>query len=112
MTITQEIIQEKHRKRAQQKTHEKAQEKNIGEIYKPTIPKIQKFENANEEKGFFTCQRKCDMCKHSRNRKVIQYIWDHRKWSISQHISCTTKNFIYITNIIYKLLILDIYLHI
>ena len=48
--------------------------KNIGEIYKPTIPKIQKFENANEEKGFFTCQRKCDMCKHSRNRKIIQSI--------------------------------------
>ena len=70
--------------------------RNIGEIYKPTIPNIKKYENTNKENGFFTCQKKCDMCKHSRNRTVIQSNWDHRKWRISHHILCTTKNLVYI----------------
>ena len=70
--------------------------RNLGEIYKPTIPYIRGEADSSEEKGFVTCHKKCDMCKHSANRKFIQSCWDRRKWYISQHITCTSNNLIYI----------------
>ena len=70
--------------------------KNIGEIYKPTIPRKQLASESNKEPGFYTCSKICDTCKHSEKRNAIKSKWDSRVWKIRDNITCTTKNVIYI----------------
>ena len=69
--------------------------KNIGEMYKPTIPKRFVEHGPREEDGFFTC-KKCDLCKHSGNRKIFTGRFDKRRWKIKGHISCHHPQVIYI----------------
>ena len=70
--------------------------KNIGEIYKPTIPKIKQNVTTANSNGFHTCKKQCDTCKHSNNRTYIQSKWDSRKWKIRDHIECSAENVIFI----------------
>ena len=72
-------------------------EKNLRDIYKPTVPRIdtRSVTNDDDEPGFFICNKKCDTCAHSVNTKFIQSPWDGRKWYIRQKINCTTKNVVY-----------------
>lgn len=69
---------------------------NLGEIYKPTIPKRWPVHGPAHEPGFFVCGRKCDTCAHSESTKEFRSPWDGRRWHIKQHITCTTPNTIYI----------------
>ena len=46
--------------------------------------------------GFYKCSKKCDLCKHSGERKVIKSLWDGRSWVIRDQMNCNTKNVIYI----------------
>ena len=70
--------------------------KNMAEIIKPTLPKRFPDHGPEEEKGYFKCER-CDMCKHTPvNTKSFKSPWDGRKWKINKHITCTSKNIIYL----------------
>ena len=71
--------------------------KNLGEIYKPTIPNTQIPSSHDLEPGYFTCDAKrCDTCSHGENIKEFRSPWDGRKWRIRKHLNCTTKNVIYL----------------
>ena len=70
--------------------------KNIGEMYKPTIPKRFVQYGPKEEKGFFRCKNRCDLCRHSSNRKTFSSRFDKRKWHINHHITCRDTKCIYI----------------
>ena len=70
--------------------------KNMAEIIKPTLPKRFVENGPQEEKGYFKCE-KCDLCKHApENTKFFKSPWDKRKWKINKHITCLTKNIIYL----------------
>lgn len=69
---------------------------NIGEIYKPTIPRRFVKHGPNECPGFFKCSRKCDACKHAQNTNELVSPWDGRRWKIYGHLTCTTPNVIYV----------------
>ena len=70
--------------------------KNLGEIYKPTIPRRFPIHGPHDEPGFFTCMRKCDTCRHSNPMKRFTSPWDGRTWPIKSHLTCTTPNMVYI----------------
>ena len=70
--------------------------KNIGEIYKPTVPRRFVPHGPRPECGFFLCSKKCDTCKHSVETHQFTSPWDGRKWQIRDFITCTTPNVIYI----------------
>ena len=71
--------------------------KNLGEIYKPAVPKIHNITDQPLEAGYFTCSAKrFDTCRHGENTKMFSSPWDNRKWHIRKHLTCTTKNVIYI----------------
>ena len=69
---------------------------NIGELLKPTIPKLFIEHGPQEEKGFFKCTR-CDLCKHvPANTKSFKSPWDGRKWKLKKHITCQSENVVYL----------------
>ena len=75
--------------------------KNIGEIYKPSVPSIRdntvtSLHSSSTDKGFFTCNKKCDSCRHSQSRKTFTSRFDNKTWSIRDNLSCSTSNVIYI----------------
>lgn len=71
--------------------------KNLGEIYKPTTPARMVQHGPKQEPGFFTCKAKrCDTCAHAVETKRIKSPWDGRTWKINKHLTCTTKNIVYI----------------
>lgn len=71
--------------------------KNLGEIYKPTVPGRFQEHGPREKNGFFKCTKtRCDTCNHSREMSNFSSPWDGRKWTIRQNITCTTPNVIYI----------------
>ena len=71
--------------------------KNLGELYKPTVPQRFVEHGPKLEPGYFTCQaKKCDTCKHGKNTKSITSPWDGRTWNIRQHLTCSSKNVIYV----------------
>ena len=69
--------------------------KNLGEIYKPSVPKRTREHGPENRKGFFKCERKCDTCLHSIETTSFKSNWDGRKWNIKSHLNCTTTNVIY-----------------
>ena len=69
--------------------------KNLGEIFKPTIPRRFVQHGPAEEPGFFPCQRKCDFCRHGQVTTEFVSPWDGRLWKIKKHLSCTTPMVIY-----------------
>lgn len=70
--------------------------RNLGEIYKPTVPRLQSRDVQPEKKGFFPCNKKCDTCKHSEQVTEFRCPWDGRCWQVRDHITCDTKNVIYV----------------
>ena len=70
--------------------------KNIGELCKPTTPRRFPKHGPANKKGFFTCKKHCDTCRHSGDRVQFSSRWDNRKWYIRDYITCTTPNVIYI----------------
>jgi hypothetical protein len=70
--------------------------KNVGEIIKPTLPRRFLKNGPDEEKGYFKCDR-CDLCKHApENVKSFKSPWDGRIWKVNKHITCLSKNIIYL----------------
>eukprot|EP00745_Piridium_sociabile_P028914 TRINITY_DN46767_c1_g1_i5.p1 TRINITY_DN46767_c1_g1~~TRINITY_DN46767_c1_g1_i5.p1 ORF type:complete len:381 (-),score=50.73 TRINITY_DN46767_c1_g1_i5:160-1302(-) len=70
---------------------------NIGEIYKPTVPKRLVEYGPNKKQGFFPCSSKrCDTCSHSTEINEFTSAWDQRKWKIRGHLSCSTPNVVYV----------------
>ena len=66
-------------------------------MIKPTLPKRFPENGPVEENGFFKCE-KCDLCKHiPTNTKYFKSPWDGRKWYINKHITCLSKNTIYLS---------------
>ena len=70
--------------------------KNLGELYKPTQPARLKPHGPYNKPGFQKCKRKCDTCAHAQEVDTITSPWDNRTWKIKQHLTCTTKNIVYI----------------
>ena len=70
--------------------------KNVGEIIKPTLPKRFTKNGPEEEPGYFPCE-KCDLCKHApENTKTFKSPWDDRKWKIRKHLTCLSRNIVYL----------------
>ena len=69
--------------------------KNLGDIYKPSVPKRMIPHGPREEPGFFPCG-KCDTCAHSRVTKELISPRDGRRWHIKQHLTCRTPQVIYL----------------
>ena len=70
--------------------------KNMAEIIKPTLPNRFPENGPSQEKGYFKCD-KCDLCKHApTNTKSFKSPWDGRKWFIRKHMTCLTKNVVYL----------------
>ena len=70
--------------------------KNLRDIYKPTVPRPRSATTVLKPPGFYTCNKRCDTCAHSRDTKFIQSPWDGRKWYIKQNLTCTSKNVVYV----------------
>ena len=70
--------------------------KNLGEIYKPTIPRRFVEHGPRTQPGFQTCAKRCDTCAHATNIDQFTSPWDHRLWKIRKTLSCTTPNTIYV----------------
>ena len=71
--------------------------KNLGQIFKPTVPKRFPKPASSEKSGFFTCNAsRCDTCAHSNNLFQIKSPWDGRKWYIRKHLTCSSEFVIYI----------------
>ena len=70
--------------------------KNIGELCKPTTPRRFPKHGPENKKGFYTCKKNCDTCRHSSDRVQFSSKWDNRKWYIREYITCTTPNVIYV----------------
>ena len=70
--------------------------KNLREIYKPTVPRLDLEHGPRRKPGFTTCRGVCDTCKHSKDTTFVKSSWDQRKWYIRDQITCTTKNVIYL----------------
>lgn len=70
--------------------------KNLGEMYKPTIPKRFIQHGPKEAPGFFKCVKKCDTCNHATNTTMLTSPWDNRTWRIREHLTCTTPNVVYV----------------
>ena len=69
--------------------------KNLGDIYKPSVPKRTIGHGPREEPGFFPCG-KCDTCAHSRVVKQLISPRDGRRWLIRQHLNCRTPFVVYL----------------
>ena len=70
--------------------------KNLGEIYKPTVPRRnQNVEHRKEAGGFTKCKNKCDVCAHSCDIRLFKSVWDQRRWQIRKTLTCKTKNVVY-----------------
>ena len=69
--------------------------KNLGQIYKPSVPRRNIEFGPKQERGFFPCTNKCDTCAHSKVTKNIKSPWDWRNWQILQHITCATPFVVY-----------------
>ena len=70
--------------------------KNLGQIYKPSVPRRNIEFGPKQERGFFPCTNKCDTCAHSKLTKNIKSPWDGRNSQIRQHITCTTPFVVYL----------------
>ena len=71
--------------------------KNLGQIFKPTVPKRHPYPDSDKKPGFFICKAsRCDTCAHSSNLSYIRSPWDNRKWTIRRNFSCDTKFVIYL----------------
>eukprot|EP00745_Piridium_sociabile_P017617 TRINITY_DN263_c0_g1_i8.p1 TRINITY_DN263_c0_g1~~TRINITY_DN263_c0_g1_i8.p1 ORF type:complete len:903 (+),score=84.50 TRINITY_DN263_c0_g1_i8:125-2833(+) len=71
--------------------------KNLGQIFKPTVPKRFPKPVSHKKPGYFTCKTsRCDTCAHSSDLFEIRSPWDSRKWSIRKHLTCVSKFVIYI----------------
>ena len=70
--------------------------RNLSQIYKPTVPKRFVEHGPKNKPGFYPCTKKCDTCRHSRVTTDFTSPWDGRKWTIRQHLTCTTPNVIYV----------------
>ena len=70
-------------------------QKNLGEIYKPTVPRQYVEHGPRYKPGFYTCNR-CDTCAHSATTTTVQSPWDGRKWKIRDNINCRSTNVIYL----------------
>ena len=70
--------------------------RNLGELYKPTVPKCFREHGPKEAPGFVTCTRKCDTCAHSKEMHSFQSPWDGRRWTVKKHLTCTTPNLVYL----------------
>ena len=78
---------------------------NLGQMIKPTIPRLLVQHGPWEESGCFPCKGKevkpcgrgaCDLCKHVEITYEIVSPYDNRKWKIKRHLTCTTPNLIYL----------------
>ena len=71
--------------------------KNIGEIYKPTVPQRLVEHGPKTNPGFWRCTAKrCDTCAHSLDIQQFTSPWDGRTWKIRKTLTCTTKCVIYV----------------
>eukprot|EP00745_Piridium_sociabile_P020923 TRINITY_DN32272_c0_g1_i5.p1 TRINITY_DN32272_c0_g1~~TRINITY_DN32272_c0_g1_i5.p1 ORF type:complete len:867 (+),score=134.27 TRINITY_DN32272_c0_g1_i5:352-2601(+) len=71
--------------------------RNLGEMYKPTVPRRHPIHGPRNRPGFFLCSaRRCDLCAHSSNTEGFRSPWDGRYWPIKQHLTCTDSNVIYV----------------
>ena len=71
-------------------------EKNLAQIYKPTVPQRHVHHGPQNKQGFFPCGYKCDTCRHSKETTVLVSPWDGRHWPIKQNLTCTTPNTVYV----------------
>jgi hypothetical protein len=69
--------------------------KNIGELYKPSVPKRVHALAPSLAHGFYPCN-KCDTCAHAVPTTSFVSPWDGRRWNIRQHLTCTSKNVVYV----------------
>ena len=69
--------------------------KNLGEFYKPSVPKRFDEQGHKQREGFVVCGKRCDTCRPSDNRKTIKSKWDGRTWHIRENITCDIPNVIY-----------------
>ena len=70
--------------------------KNLRELYKPSTPSRTFTLATTKQPGFWRCNRRCDTCAHSKEVTTITSPWDNRRWSIRQHLTCTTQNVVYV----------------
>ena len=79
--------------------------KSLANIIKPTVPK--RFPNHGPflPCGSFPCEGAkappctvgaCDLCKHIQITKSFISPWDGRKWNIRQHLTCKSRNIVYL----------------
>ena len=68
--------------------------KNLGQLYKPTVPRRFVQHGPEEKPGFFPCT-KCDTCRHSKLTTTFTSPWDKRRWHIRKHHTCKTPNVVY-----------------
>ena len=71
----------------------------------PTVPKGFVMHGPRLEPGSFPCLGSqlapntvgsCDLCKHIQQTKSVVSPWDNRSWTIRKHLTCSTKNVIYL----------------
>ena len=71
--------------------------KNLGQLFKPTIPTRKSKPIIQDLPGFYICKAsKCDTCLHSSDLFEIKSPWDNRKWVIRKHLNCLSKFVIYL----------------
>ena len=71
--------------------------KNIGQIFKPTVPNRFPYHGPHNRSGFFTCSaKKCDTCAHSSTLTSFRSPWDNRLWKIKENLTCHTPNVVYV----------------
>ena len=70
--------------------------KNLGEIYKPTVPRRFPRSDSLEEPGFFPCGGRCDTCRHARPTKSVRSTFDGRTIVIKKHLTCKTPWVVYV----------------
>jgi len=69
--------------------------KNLGELYKRTVPRRFVQHGPLLEPGFHPCGGKCDFCRHGLPTSEILSSWDGRRWRIKKHLTCTTPLVVY-----------------
>lgn len=79
--------------------------KNLADFIKPTVPKRFVQHGPRQEAGSFPCEGAklapnktgaCDLCKHIKVTKDVKSPYDSRNWKIRQHLTCASKNVIYL----------------
>ena len=71
-------------------------EKNLAQMYKPTVPQRYVQHGPKNRPGFFPCKERCNTCHHSKETTVLVSPWDSRHWTIKQHITCLSPNTVYV----------------